>query len=47
MKDRTFRIVLYSLIGLGLALTLAHLVYAVWAYQHCSIIYFIGKEMWG
>ena len=47
MKDRTFRIVLYSVLGLCVALTILHLVYAVWAYQHCSIIYFIGKELWG
>lgn len=46
MKERTFRILLYTLIGLCLAFTLAHVIYAVYAYEHCSIIYFIGKELW-
>lgn len=46
MKDRTFRIVLWSVLGVCLALTAAHLVYAIYAYQHCSIIYFIAKELW-
>lgn len=46
MKERTFTIALLVIIGLCLALTVAHTVYAVHAYQHCSIIYFIGKELW-
>ena len=46
MKDRTFSIVLYVLLGVCILLTLAHFIYAIYAYQHCSIIYFIGKEMW-
>ena len=46
MKERTFRILLFSVVGICLALTVAHLIYAVYAYQHCSIIYFIGKELW-
>lgn len=46
MKEKTFRIVLYSVIGICLALTLLHFAYAIYAYQHCSIIYFIGKELW-
>ena len=46
MKNRTFWIVLLSVIGLCLALTVAHFVYAIYAYEHCSIIYFIGKELW-
>ena len=29
-----------------LLLTAAHLFYAVYAYQHCSIIQFIAKEPW-
>ena len=24
----------------------AHFIYAVYAYEHCSIIYFVGKELW-
>lgn len=46
MKDRAFSIVLMSVIGICLALTIAHFAYALYAYQHCSIIYFIGKELW-
>ena len=37
---------LLMLTALCLLLTLAHLAYAVYAYRHCSIIYFIGKELW-
>ena len=46
MKDRTFSIVLFVLLGVCVLLTLAHLAYAVYAYQHCSIIEFIAKELW-
>ncbi len=46
MKDKTFRIILFSLLGVCLLLTVAHLAYAIYAYQNCSIIYFIGKELW-
>ena len=46
MKHRTFSILLWSVIGLCLALTIAHIAYAFYAYEHCSIIYFIGKELW-
>ena len=47
MKDRTFSIGLFTVIGICLALTVAHLIYVIYSYQHCSIIYFIGKELWG
>ncbi len=46
MTNRTFTRLLIAVIGIGLALTIAHLVYAFYAYQHCSIIYFIAKELW-
>lgn len=46
MKDCTFSIILFAVIGVCFALTVAHFVYAIYAYQHCSIIYFIGKELW-
>ena len=46
MKNRTFLIALFAVLGVCLALTAAHLIYTVYAYQHCSIIYFIGKELW-
>lgn len=46
MKDRIFVRVLLCVIGVCLVLTVAHTVYAVYAYQHCSIIEFIAKELW-
>lgn len=46
MNDRMFRIALFALIGLGLALTIAHVAYAIYAYQHASIIPFIAGEIW-
>ena len=46
MKSRTFYILLFSVLGVCVALTLAHFIYAIYAYQHCSIIYFVGKELW-
>ncbi len=46
MKDRVFSYVLFSVLGVCLALTIAHFIYAIYAYDHCSIIYFIGKELW-
>ena len=46
MKNRVFFAILFSVLGVCLALTLAHMIYAIYAYQHCSIIYFIGKELW-
>ncbi len=46
MKSKTFRILLYGLMSLGLLLTAAHVAYAWYAYQHASIIQFIAREMW-
>ncbi len=46
VKERTFTLLLLTVIGICLALTVAHFVYAVYAYGHSSIIYFIGKELW-
>ncbi len=46
MKSRTFYIILLAVIGVCLALTVAHFAYAIYAYEHCSIIYFVGKELW-
>lgn len=46
MKERTFRILLLTVIGLFLLLTIAHLGYAVYAYQHSSIVQFIAGELW-
>ncbi len=47
MKERTFYRLLLAVAGICLALTVAHLVYVLYAYQHCSILYFIGEELWG
>ena len=46
MKDRTFSIVLLALLGVCVLFTLAHFAYAIYAYQHCSIIEFIAREPW-
>lgn len=46
MKTRTFNAILIALAVLCLVFTVAHVVYAINAYQHCSIIYFIGEELW-
>nr|MBQ4320472.1 hypothetical protein [Clostridia bacterium] len=46
MKDRIFIIVLITIVALCLILTAAHMIWAVDAYRHCSIIYFIAKELW-
>lgn len=46
MKERTFFVVVLTVVGICLALTVAHFAYAIYAYQHCSIIEFIAKELW-
>ena len=46
MNEKTFMRLMTALVVIGAAVTLAHLAYAVYAYQHCSIIYFIAKELW-
>ncbi len=46
MKQKTFYTVLIILLALCAVATLAHLIYAIDAYQRCSIIYFVGKELW-
>ena len=46
MKRRTFLIIFVSVVAVCVALTVAHFVYDAWAYKQCSIIYFIGKELW-
>ena len=45
-KEKTYRIILLCILGACLAITAAHIIYAVYAYRHCSIKYFIGKELW-
>lgn len=46
MKDRTFSIILYTVLVICALLTIAHFMYAIYAYKHCSIIEFIAKELW-
>ena len=46
MKNKTFLILLAVLVGILTLATVAHLCYMFYAYEHCSIIYFIGKELW-
>ncbi len=46
MTDRTFLKIMAVVIAVCLLLTVAHLIYDIYAYQHCSIIYFIAKELW-
>jgi hypothetical protein len=47
MGEKTFLRLFLALLVLCLVLTILHTVYAIYAYRHCSIIYFIGKELWG
>jgi len=35
-----------AVITVCIILTIAHFAYDVFAYRHCSIIYFIAKELW-
>ena len=46
MSDRKFVILLAVLLAVCVIVTLCHLVYVIDAYKSCSIIYFIGKELW-
>lgn len=46
MKNRTFFIVLFLVLSVCTLLTAAHFIYTLYAYEHASIIYFIGKELW-
>ncbi len=46
MSNKIFYRLLIAVLAVSMIATIAHLIYAVDAYQHCSIIYFIGKELW-
>ena len=46
MNEKRFSRLIYSVLAAGSALTLGHLAYIVYAYQHCSIIQFIARELW-
>ena len=47
MSDKCFYRILFGILAVAVIVTIAHFIYAVYAYQHCSIIYFIGEEPWG
>lgn len=46
MKQRSFLILLSVVVGVCLLLTLAHFLYVLYTYQHCSILGFVGRELW-
>lgn len=46
MKNRAFLIVFTAIIAVCALVTAAHIIYAYNAYENCSIIYFVGKELW-
>ena len=46
MNDKTYWRIVLCVVTLCLVLTVAHALYAVYAYQHCSIIEFIARELW-
>lgn len=46
MKNRAFIILLAAFTAVCLMLTIAHFAYMVYAYEHSSVIYFVGKELW-
>lgn len=46
MTQRTYTKILIAVTAVCLVLTAAHFIYDIYAYQHCSIIYFIAKELW-
>ena len=46
MKEHLFYKILIAVTSICALLTAAHLAWAVYAYQHCSIITFIAGELW-
>ena len=46
MKNKVFISILLSVVIVCAVLTAAHALYALYLYRHCSIIYFISKELW-
>lgn len=46
MSHSAYRKLLIGVVAVCALLTLAHLIWAIHAYEHCSIIYFIGEELW-
>ena len=46
MSNKIFYRLLIAVLAVCMIATIVHLIYAIDAYQHCSIICFIGKELW-
>ncbi len=46
MKDKTFKKALTIILIVGLLITVAHIIYAAYAYNNSSIIHFVSKEWW-
>ena len=46
MEEKLFWRIVLCLTVVCALLTLAHVLYAVYAYQHSSIVFFIAKELW-
>ena len=46
MTDSVFIKIFLAVLAVCLLATAAHAIYAIDAYQRCSIIYFIGEELW-
>ena len=47
MTNRKFYIIYGVIIGIGLILTIAHVIYACVNFPNASIIQFIAREWWG
>ncbi len=45
-SDKREQWILAGIMGGGVFATILHLIYIVQAYRHCSIIFFIAKELW-
>ena len=46
MSNKIFIRLLVAVLAVCFLATAVHLIYAIEAYQNCSIICFIGKELW-
>ncbi len=46
MSDKAFNRFLFILLFVLMALTAAHMIYAVHAYHNSSVIAYIAKEIW-
>lgn len=46
MTDKTFQRMVLGVLLLCAAATLLHIAYIFFAYQHCSIVQFIARELW-